>query len=286
MIKKILLSPYRFNYHGKYRAIIAVFIFVFVFYFTYFLETHNVYHPEHKFGYFWICTIHALIPTFLFISLTLILEFRFRAKERWRLIWEIGFMAVVLVLVGISNFLVRDIIYDNSENWAFSKFLEEISNTVSIGLLIGGAAVFLGYFLQLKNNVDYADLTNQHYDHPEKSLIEINSQVKKEAFSLHPENLLYAKSDGNYTEIFIVQENKIVRIIKRIPLKDFSEQLASATYILKVHKSFLVNLKAVDEVKGNSAGLKLTLKNLEDINIPVSRKNIPEFEAVQKTFAN
>jgi len=49
--------------------------------------------------------------------------------------------------------------------------------------------------------------------------------------------------------------------------------------IVRCHRSYLVNINAIKSVSGNAQGLKLQLKNTEQI-IPVSRKYISKIKTI------
>jgi len=65
--------------------------------------------------------------------------------------------------------------------------------------------------------------------------------------------------------------------LKRLPLKDFEIQLKAYPYILKIHRSYIVNLKAIKFISGNAQGYVLHLKNYPQKTIPVSRSKIKAF---------
>jgi len=94
------------------------------------------------------------------------------------------------------------------------------------------------------------------------------------------DNLLYLESDGNYAYLNQLSEGTVTKSMHRTTLKSIE---AENTYpnILRCHRSYIVNLDQVIEVKGNAQGLKLSLNNCDDI-VPVSKKYIPD---VKKYFA-
>jgi len=81
---------------------------------------------------------------------------------------------------------------------------------------------------------------------------------------IKPEDILYCKSDGNYTEVHF-SNNKKELISKKI--KDI-EILINHTNFFRVHNSYLVNTSHITEYVKNE-GHYIILKN--KISIPVSR---------------
>lgn len=82
------------------------------------------------------------------------------------------------------------------------------------------------------------------------------------------DDIIYCKSDGNYTEIHLVNNQKET-VSKK--LKDIEAQLN--TNFFRIHHSYLVNLNTIKEVV-TTDGNHVILKS--GINIPVSRSNKSE----------
>lgn len=81
---------------------------------------------------------------------------------------------------------------------------------------------------------------------------------------VEPEEIIYCKSDGNYTEVYLKNGDKEVLSKK---LKDV-ESLIGETVFLRVHNSYLVNMKYLKEFI-KTDGSYLILEN--GASIPVSR---------------
>ena len=79
--------------------------------------------------------------------------------------------------------------------------------------------------------------------------------------------------------MFTFSSNKICKILIRITLKELEEQLKPISSIFKTHRSYLVNLNAIQSISGNAQGYQLLLKNCSII-VPVSRSNISNFNVV------
>ncbi|WP_442266222.1 LytR/AlgR family response regulator transcription factor [Tenacibaculum sp. ZS6-P6] len=82
-------------------------------------------------------------------------------------------------------------------------------------------------------------------------------------FAIHEDDILYCKSDGNYTTFYTAITDKIVitKSAKKV------EELLSEQKFIRCHQSYLVNKKHV--IKYNKKGF-LVLKN--EIKIPVSSR--------------
>ncbi|MCF6288166.1 MAG: LytTR family transcriptional regulator DNA-binding domain-containing protein [Proteobacteria bacterium] len=60
-------------------------------------------------------------------------------------------------------------------------------------------------------------------------------------------------------------------------MKHLKNQLSGLDFIIRTHRSYLINLNAVTNISGNAQGFKLQF-NDPDIAAHVSRKMIDEFQ--------
>ncbi|MCT4615195.1 MAG: LytTR family transcriptional regulator [Marinifilaceae bacterium] len=277
-----LSQPYPFYYRKKNLLIIAGLLFAITFLFNYFIEPFVVYTPEHKINFFWISVIHAFILVVI-IGLLGLIRTNSETDKNWNIQKEILLISLFLLLVGISQFLIRDIIYNNPNNWSWKYFNEEIKHSFLLGSIFAIVLTSLNHnrkafkFNKNKQSVKLADTTEEKAS---ISTINIKTKVKTDAFNLNIDKFLFAKSDGNYVELFI-NEDKLNKIVKRISLKELESKLVNYPNIFKTHRSYLVNLKYVEKVVGNAQGYKLKLSNYDE-TVPVSRNKVQEFDTAIK----
>jgi hypothetical protein len=279
-VQDFLRQPYPYYFKGKNLWIIAAVIFGMSMGFNYFFEPFVVYRPEHKVGYFWISMVHSL-NAFICVLLVIGLNNLRVNEDRWTVGNEIALISGVLLLIGVSQFLVRDLIYANPENWSLKYFLEEIRNTFMVGVLFVVILVPINYLRLLKAHLKTAHSLNSHFQpdfsKPKDKVLPIVTQQKSDDFDLNPDVFLFAKAEGNYLEIYFEDGEKSSKVLKRMTLKELESQLESFPHFFKTHRSFLVNLQKVAQVKGNAQGYQLEIKSFSD-SLPVSRGMINDFE--------
>lgn len=292
-----LSSKYPFYYKGKERFIFLGIIFLMSFGFNYLFEPFDTNFAEHKMDIFFIHLIHSLVSIFIFLIFSFLLNIFSINEENWTLKKELIFIAFILFFVGVGQFLIRDIIYKNPANWSIKYLLEEIRNTSLVGVLfscilipINQIILFQKYNQQAlllnqqanSNSREKAEKTsveNESEQNQKKEIVFIQTAIEQEDFELAISDFLYAKSEGNYVEVYISDAGKKeIKNVKRITLSSFSKQLADFPFILQIHRSYLVNLKKVNQVNGNAQGYKLQLDNFIDSSIPVSRSYISVFQ--------
>lgn len=99
---------------------------------------------------------------------------------------------------------------------------------------------------------------------PKPSFNKISLILSGKTIFVNPNEILYCKSDGNYTEVYFISGKKEV-LSKKI--KDV-ETMINNTLFFRVHNSYLVNINHVKEFV-RSDGQYLILEN--GSSIPVSR---------------
>lgn len=92
------------------------------------------------------------------------------------------------------------------------------------------------------------------------------------------DKIVYLKSDDNYTHVYL--SNHKDYMIKRT-MKSFREDLPEPDFY-QCHKSYLVNMKHIDELKRNKKGWKVMLSY--SFEAEVSRRKLAGFRCLMKSF--
>ncbi|MFK7749735.1 MAG: LytTR family transcriptional regulator DNA-binding domain-containing protein [Kordia sp.] len=276
-LSKYLREPYPYVYGNKLQLLfILSAITVVSFLFSYVFEPFEINATEHKIPYLWILVLHALLPlpiAFLYFS---IVNYFVKDQSKWTLGKEMLILSSVLILIGIGSFLIRDIIYENPENWSFRYLYEEIRNSVFIGVLL----LLIALPLNLQRLIYKHNKSLETLKIPtttaslKQQIIQIASGNENYQFEI--QHFLFAKVESNYTEIYIHKENEVQKKLLRITLKELETYLQNASNIYKTHRSYLVNLEKITACVGNAQGYQLSLENYAE-TVPVSRSKLKEF---------
>jgi len=281
-IIKFLNTPYPFYFRGRSFLQFGLVIFLLAFFFNYFFTPFNVNTSEHRMDYFWISFIHAFMPIVILLLMYPYIHFSPSLDIHWTIGKDLIFLSVYLLLIGIGQFLIRDLIYDNPNNWSWGYFREEVGNTFLVGILLVGIIVSVNSnrlnarFIREANILEHS---RRVFNTPKSvSIVPIETQVKMDRFDLEIDQFLFAKAEGNYLMLYMYTGNDLIQILKRITIKEFEKQLGVIDQIVRTHRSYIVNLSFLEHVKGNAQGYQLTLQH-GDSTIPVSRNMIPTFES-------
>lgn len=128
---------------------------------------------------------------------------------------------------------------------------------------------------QIQPDKEQLSVLQQTINQPNKKPQKISLHTSDKIIVVNLDNIVHCKSDNNYTEFFMQNEQKI--LVSKT-LKYFADMLKEYQF-LRVHQSHLVNLQYVKEfIKSDGGYIVLTNKK----TIPVSvRKRSEVIEAIK-----
>ncbi len=91
-----------------------------------------------------------------------------------------------------------------------------------------------------------------------------------ESLRLHLKDLLFVAANDNYSTVVWIENSQIEKKLLRINLKNLEAQLDNS-FAMRCHRSYLVNVHAIESLTGNTNGYKIKLRSCEE-SIPVSRQ--------------
>ncbi|MBF4483186.1 LytTR family DNA-binding domain-containing protein [Flavobacterium sp. CSZ] len=281
--------PQRYKFENLIKSSIVVFLIILLFLLMF--KPFGVYDPELKMHYFFICFLHALAPAIiLFVYFGVLNYFRkTKNQTKWTLLEEFIQIGALLVLIGTASFLMRDLLYNNPNNWSWNYFFEEIRNCFVAGIFFYFFLRLSTFYFESKKGspfvLQFTPLTVKPEKTVLKSNIFITTQVKQDDFLLDMDQLLFAKADGNYIELTKSNGHQMTSEVKRISLTQFETQITDYPHLFRCHRTYLVNMYKIKQVAGNSQGYVLSFKET-DIKIPVSRKQIDNFNSCYQQLQN
>lgn len=184
-----------------------------------------------------------------------------------------------LILIGFAASLV-DIYYICPEKTVLENIIEANSRVVLRGIIpIALTTLFLrNIMLQetlkdaLKANKELHKIQSLKKETPKSghaNTITLHSDTS-ETLSLNLPDLLYVQADDNYSTVVWKNGDGIQKKLLRANLKSIENQMDNS-FTMRCHRSYLVNINAIDMVSGNTNGYKLKILDT-DIAIPVSRQ--------------
>ena len=272
---QLINKPFPFFLNDNRKNIIlilttSIFVTLFLTLYTPFENPNNTLINTIQWGVFCFIALYAnliLIPK-LFPALF--------ELTRWTLLKYILFNAWLFLSLGILFTVINSLLFKCDINF-ISLFIKTQREVVLTGLIPLIVITILAKNNLLKQNLADAFEINKklseiqtikeqpkQLDH--KTTIQTDTN---ETFSLNLTDLVYILAMDNYSEIYWNENGKIAKKLLRVTLKNVETQLTNQ-FIVRCHRSYLINVQAIESISGNTNGYKLQMKNT-DVEIPVSR---------------
>lgn len=215
----------------------------------------------------------------LFINLILIENTfsKFFAEKNWTIWKDFIWLIWVVFSIGLGNVLYTFYIFDNLtfniQVLIVFQFTTLKVAVIPITILIISKQKYL-----LRKNLNSASDLNKSLDKSKTGinknrLIRFYADNEKDFIEFDINNFYFIESSGNYIEIYLLYEDKIIRKTYRSALKRALNFFNTIPEIVQCHRAFIVNTNKIISAKGNSQGLRLSLENCNN-EVPVSRNYV------------
>lgn len=104
----------------------------------------------------------------------------------------------------------------------------------------------------------------------QEEIIYFISDYQKDSLAIKVSLLLFIRSANNYIEVFWKEGDAVKNQMVRCSMAYAEELLKEYKFIVKCHRSFIVNINYIDRLEGNLQGYKLYFEKI-DFPIPVSK---------------
>jgi hypothetical protein len=228
--------------------------------------------------------VSFLCPT-MFRLLSVLALRSTRPEESWVVWKEISALVLVLLFIALGNMLYGNLI--GIAAISFGQLALAVLATFLLGIFPITANVALKYNrFQALNQKEALHIEQELKDYQQRreaeqaqendlSLIEtplliLLAENEKDRLELKPEDLLYIESADNYSNIVFLKQGLVSRQLIRGSLKRLEAQIA-VPYIVRCHRSYIINIRQVNAVSGNAQGYKAGFKVAGVEPVPVSR---------------
>lgn len=215
------------------------------------------------------------ISTFVVLSINLIILPSLFPKVFYNNVWnikkEIIWNLWILLTISSSDFLFYTQLFE-----ILDISFSDIGRILLLGFLPVAVLIIINQDRLLRSHLKSAQQLNEKLTESKEQkvkLIHFISDYKKDNLSILPNSLLVIKSADNYIEIYYKSEGMIKKQMIRYSLKKAVETVNEFDFIIRCHRTFIVNTNQIKEITGNSQGYKLYFENL-DFPVFVSPKYI------------
>lgn len=288
-IRRYLQSPYPVVYQ-RWKVVLISSLVVFLILLV--LQPFGISGIEgHKFwillGFMGVTAVFLSIPVYLFACLFP----EFYKEEGWTVWKQIVNLLMVILFIAVGNWLYSTFVFGWGLRWdvfcVFALF------TLVIGLFPTVLFILLNQNRLLAIHLEEATEMNLHLQRSVSATesIETTEIVSllsfqggtRESMELDSKDLLYIESDGNYIRVNYQKGGRTMQCLLRMTMKQAEEVTGGSPLVAKCHRAFLVNLRKVVKVSGNSQGYRLLLEGCPE-EIPVSRAYSKQVKELMETI--
>lgn len=276
---KNLSKPYPYLFHTKRNLIIAFILSIVTFLLNYYVTQNTL--PNNL-----SACLTASIVTFLsilfFTELVPIVFFTAEIKENWNTVREFFFTLGILISIALFQ---NSFLYPFKSHMDSSFFLSLI-NTFSYVILVGTLPVliiiWINYVIILKENLRSIKAYNKELEKELKQkdkevVLSIKTNNVNETLILDLTTFLFAKSEGNYVDIYTKNLNSVDIKPYRISIQKLLNDLSDYSFILSTHRSYIINIKNIRRTSGNARNYKISFPDISH-EVPVSRSKFKLFK--------
>lgn len=175
-------------------------------------------------------------------------------------------LSIAGLLIGIYMNLVFP------DDPSISTVGETMRYTIMMGIFPGLALLAIDYILYLREALNYErnNLTTQLNTKNNPLLSSDESEVQTSFYGIKKQDIILCSAMGNYMRMYYrASDDTVSTKIIRSTLTDVYANF-EVPYIMKCHRSHMVNMNCITQYSGNAKGMKLKLEGL-DTPVHVSR---------------
>lgn len=198
-------------------------------------------------------------------------------EARWTVVKDLGLQFWNILSIGAANMLFASAL--GAEKIRLLAVPVYLLQALAVGFfplilgVISAQMVFLRRSAESTRQMNESLMALESRKNPPGSgpeVVALSAEGEKEKIEIRLSDLILIKSIDNYVEIYAADEGRILRHILRSSLKRIEQDLKDQPFIFKCHRAFLVNIRNIHRVAGNSQGYRLIFQGIE-FEVPVSR---------------
>lgn len=282
---KNLSIPYPYLFHTKRNLIIACVLSIIIFLINYYSLQNTSVSNVFLVNKLYAC-LSASFVTFLsilfFTELVPKVFFTAEIKESWNTVREFFFTLGILISIALFQ---NSFLYP-LKNVSNSNFFLSLVNTFIYVILIGTVPIFIiicvNYVIILKENLRSVKAYNKELEKELKKkdknvVLSIKTNNVNETLILDLTTFLFAKSEGNYVDIYTKNIDSVDVKPYRISIQKLLNSLSDYSFILSTHRSYIINIKNIRRTSGNARNYKISFPDVSH-EVPVSRSKFKLFK--------
>lgn len=273
---RFLKKSYPFNEDLKHNAKVIFFISVGVLAFILVFQPIEIYSHPRKLVFliagFFLSTFVTLAINLLVLPSLFPRLFR---SEKWNVGKEILWDIWLLLNVSFADFLIYTRLFE-----IMNLHFSDVGKILLIACLPLAVLIVINQERLLRAHLKSALQMNERLmksRNLKETLIHLESEYKTDSISITADALVLIRSADNYIEVYYRSNGNVKKQMVRSSLKKAEETLRDFDFIFKCHRSYIININHIKEVRGDSQGYTLFFDQI-DFPVPVSQNYIEEFK--------
>lgn len=287
IIRAYLKQPYPLDTSGNWRIAIVTGIFISLFMAGFEPFGLHRLQLDHK---KLILAGYGLVTFVILFFDIVILPKLFRKifnEKYWNIGKHIVYFLFIIFTIGFANLIYSGFTF-NFSPLSFSRFFYFELLTLFIGIIPIGFIILWKHNQFLKRNLQSANELSSQLGQPpfhggtQGSLfLEFHSSNAKNKIKINKDQLLFIESEGNYCNIYYLEENKVRKSVLRTTLKRIEHSIPENSGLFKSHRAFIINPEKVAKIEGNAQGYRLVFSQINK-EASVSRQYIGAFRKLME----
>jgi len=211
------------------------------------------------------------VITFLALSLHLLffpsLFPKILTSAKWNVMKEIFWNLWIMFTILTGYFLYTKFL-------GIPKFdFDLVIKLILTAVIPISALIIINQNRMLRSRLKRADEINKKLrEHKllQEEIINFVSDYQKDSLAIKVSLLLFIRSANNYIEVFWKEGDSVKNRMVRCSMAYSEELLKEYKFIIKCHRSYMVNITYIDRFEGNLQGYRLYFEKI-DFPIPVSK---------------
>jgi len=262
---------------GKWKLILITGMFAFVF--TNIFEPFGIYNAPDKNGVEIFLEINiALLSVVGTLALSQFVIRKLLGIKHFTVLNTVFWFIFESFLIG-GVWTVLTILIDKNDTPVLDLWINNIIDCIFlIGLPYFATLAYLSFNEKTKT-VDYLQKEiNKEKINPD-TIVSFKELSDKEKLSLRLKDIIYLESSDNYVVIYYNFNQSVQKKMLRNTIKNLEAQLLPYQ-IIRCHRSYMVNPANVVKKEKTSKGFNLSMRGVQQTQIPVSKSYRSEIEKI------
>jgi len=205
----------------------------------------------------------------------------FFEEKKWSILKAFLFLSYNFLILGLWHHIFSALFIKGSTFYLSSgaELLTILIKVTLIGGITSGFLILFRYHFLARKHLQISQEINSHLRaeiqslSPNKVKDKIVLSIENKRFEFASEELHYISAEGNYVAFHTKNNENSTSNLVRSTMGQVEMLLQDRSEFFKCHRSFMVNLNAIESTHGNSQGLSVKIYGEAD-RIPVARSKI------------